>query len=199
MVTLKWFCRNAFIFKYPSSLLKKNYKKIQLHCLITSHTKAGGPLESERWDVDEYPCSVMFFRQIPREKVFHETSSFTLGQQAQLRLPRFQAETRGEPSCWAGFSRRRVCPWWAARHGKVKVPILLPELSDLLLHVFRELPRKKSKGNENAEIRSADCCDYWLQYHIACPAVSSKKWGCLIIRFTRLFIYFSISLNLVVF
>ena len=59
-----------------------------------------------------------------------------------------------------GQTHRRVCPWWAARHGKVKVPILLPELSDLLLHVFRELPRKKSKGNENAEIRSADCCDY---------------------------------------
>lgn len=67
--------------------------------------------------------------EMHREKVL-KNIFLALGQEAQLCLPRFQqrrTDTRHVE--W-------VCRLWAACQGKVRVPILYPDLSALLLHVF---------------------------------------------------------------
>lgn len=80
--------------------------------------------------------------EMHREKVL-KNIFLALGQDAQLCLPRFQRR------CTDTRHVEWVCRLWAACQGKVRVPILFPDLSTLLLHVFCQC----CSAQRNPEIR----------------------------------------------
>lgn len=96
-------------------------------CLITFPTNA-----RDLWGlIHRWGWVLLFCRvtQMHWEKVL-KNIFLTLGQKAQLCLPQFQQ--RRTDTCHVEW----VCKLWAVCQGKVRAPILYPDLLALLLHVF---------------------------------------------------------------
>lgn len=108
-----------------SSEKQENWvNNVSLHFLLN---------QGDLWDVSLRCARVLLFCRVSQrctEKRSLRISPSYLDGEAQLCLPQFQRRRAGTRHVeW-------VCRLWAACQGKVRVPILHPDLSDQLRHVF---------------------------------------------------------------